>query len=231
MIGNEATAMPGRDEKLLKGFVVPNGRQRETLAAQRRRESRREEFAEQVRLVEMLQELLDPAFMFFSALENRPRSALAGALQRRQGVRAGLPDLMIVAYWKPPVFVEMKSKRGVPSPAQRRVFADLRAMGADVYVARSAAAALEALRWSNVPFRQPWQPPQPLADWEGPFIMTDPNQRLPQEPGVRAERRVAQRRWRQRQRERKAGQQSCGRGSGSFSNVVRDRRWRPIMPR
>jgi hypothetical protein len=61
MTGNEATAMPGRDDKLRKGFVVPDAGQRETLAARRRRESRREEFAEQALLVAMLQELLDPA--------------------------------------------------------------------------------------------------------------------------------------------------------------------------
>jgi hypothetical protein len=168
---------------------------------QRRRESRYDEAAQQELLVETLQGprgLLDPAFAFFSALENRPRSAWSGLRQKRRGVRAGLPDLMIVVYWRPPVFIEMKSKRGVPSPAQKRVFADLRATGADVYVARSAAAALEALRRSNVPFRRPWQPPRQLADWEGPF--DDPHQRLPQHPEVAAQRRAAQRAWRERQK-------------------------------
>jgi hypothetical protein len=63
----------------------------ETLAVRGRRLGRREEFAEQARLVAMLQELLDPSVAFFSALENRPRSALAGLLQKRRGVRAGLP--------------------------------------------------------------------------------------------------------------------------------------------
>jgi hypothetical protein len=203
MTGKEATVMPGRDEKLRKGFVVPNAGHRETLATRRRRESRRAEFAEQALLVEMLQELLDPTFAFFSALENRARSAWSGLLQKRRGVRAGLPDLMIVVYWKPPVFIEMKSKRGVPSAAQKRIFAELRAIGADVYLARSAAAALEALRRSNVPFRRPWEPPE-LQPWEGPFAFADPNQRLPQEPSVRAERRAAQRRWRERQRARRA---------------------------
>jgi hypothetical protein len=165
----------------------------ETLAVRRRRLGRREEFAEQARLVAMLQELLDPGVAFFSALENRPRSALAGLLQKRRGVRAGLPDMMVVVNWRPPVFIEMKSKRGVPSAAQRRVFAELQATGADVYLARSTAAALEALRRSNVPFRRPWEPPE-LQPWEGPFAFADPNQRLPQEPSVRAERRAAQRR-------------------------------------
>jgi hypothetical protein len=187
--------------------VITDNEAAESLAARQRSLSQREEFAEQARLVEKLQELLDPSVAFFSALENRPRSALAGLLQKRRGVRAGLPDLMIVVNSKPPVFIEMKSKRGVPSAAQRRVFAELRAMGADVYLARSAAAALEALRRSNVPFRRPWEPPQ-LQPYEGPFSFSDPNsdpnQRLPQHPEVAAQRREAQRAWRERQRARKA---------------------------
>jgi hypothetical protein len=174
----------------------------ETPAAQGRRLSRREEFAEQARVVEKLQELLDPSVAFFTGLENRPRSALAGLLQKRRGVRAGLPDLMIVVNWKPPVFIEMKSKRGVPSAVQRQIFAELRATGADVYLARSAAAALEACRRSNVPFLRPWEPPE-LQPWEGPFgPFADPNERLrlPQHPEVAALRRTAQRAWRERRK-------------------------------
>jgi hypothetical protein len=218
MTGKEATVMPGRDEKLRKGFVVPNAGHQETLATRRRGESRRAEFAEQALLVDMLQELLDPTFAFFSALENRPRSAWSGLLQKRRGVRAGLPDLMIVVYWKPPVFIEMKSKRGVPSAAQKRVFAELRAMGADVYLARSAAAALEALRRSNVPFRRPWEPPQ-LQPWEGPFA--DPHQRLPQHPEVAAQRRAAQRAWRERhKRARKAAKLAAERDDAAGDDIA-----------
>jgi hypothetical protein len=202
----EATIPPGRDERLRKGFVVPVVGRRETLAARRRRESQREEFAEQARLVEMMAELLDPRFAVATALENRPRSRWSGLWQKRRGVRAGLPDLMVVVYRKPPVFTEIKSKRGVPSRDQRRVFADLMAMGADVYVARSAAAAMEALRRSNVPFRRSWQPPQPLAEWEGPFLMTDPHRRLPQHPEVRAEQAATLRRWRLRRKQKAAEQ-------------------------
>jgi hypothetical protein len=73
-------------------------------------------------------------------------------------------------------------------------------------VARSAVAALEALRRSNVPFRRPWQTPQPLAEWEGPFLMTDPHQRLPQHPEVRAERAAALKQWRLRRKQEAAGQ-------------------------
>jgi hypothetical protein len=176
-------------------------------ATQQRRLSVRQEFATQAQLVAKLQELLDPGVTFFSALENRPRSFLAGLFQKKLGVRAGLPDLIFVVSRRPPVFIEMKGKRGVPSPVQRRVFADLKAKGADVYVARSVGAAIEALRRSNVPFRRP-HPPRQLEPWEGPF--TDLNRRMPQEPGVRALRREAQRRYRERQRARKERGDAAG---------------------
>ena len=78
-----------------------------SLAVQRRRESRREEFAEQARLAEMLAEYLDPKTVFWSALENRPISWLSGLLQKRRGVRSGLADLMVIASGKP-IFVELK---------------------------------------------------------------------------------------------------------------------------
>ena len=98
-------------------------------------------------------------------------------------------------------FVELKSPVGVASKAQRQVCVEVRAAGADWYLVKSAPAALEALRRSNVPFRRRWEPP-PLAAWEGPFA--DPHQRLPQHPEVAVLRRAAQRAWRERQRARKA---------------------------
>jgi hypothetical protein len=67
---------------------------------------------------------------------------------------------------------------------------------------RTCRAALMALHLSGVPLRPPWTP-QPLEPWEGPFA--DPNKRLPQAPEVKAERSAAHKRWRERQRARKAG--------------------------
>ena len=210
MTGSAAPATPSRDERLRKGFVVPVARspvarKRETLAVRRRRESRFEESATQERLVAMLGKLLDPAVARCFALENRPRSAWAGARQKRLGVRAGMPDLMFLMKGKPPLWIELKSKRGVPSREQWQVFAELREKGSDVYVARTARAALMALHLAGVPLRPPWKP-QPLAEWEGPFLITDPHQRLPQHPEVAMQRKAEQRRWREKQRERKAQQ-------------------------
>jgi hypothetical protein len=89
------------------------------------------------------------------------------------------------------------------SGVQKQVRAELLAAGAEWWMARSANAAMTALYRSGVAFRRPWEPP-PLESWEGPFA--NPNQRLPQEPGVAARRREEQRRYRDRRRARKATQ-------------------------
>jgi hypothetical protein len=162
-------------------------------AAQRRRESRRQEWTEQTKLAEMLDKYLDSADTFWTSLENKPISRLSGIFQKRRGVRSGLPDVQVI--WRAkPIFVELKSQAGVASKAQKQVRLEMLPAGADWWLARSARAALMALHLSGVVFRRKWKPPRP---WEGPFA--DPNERLPQAPDVAARRRVTRRRWRARQ--------------------------------
>jgi hypothetical protein len=177
-----------------------------SLAVQRQRFSRREEFAAQVRLVAMLAEHLDPASTYWTSLENRPRSPMSGVFQRMRGCRPGVPDLVVIQRGPGSVlivFVELKSRRGVASKAQKQARAEMLPSGAVWIMARSPRAAMEGLHRAGVQFRRSWEPQQ-LEPWEGPFF--DPNQRLPQEPGVRAERRASQQRWRERQRACKAAQ-------------------------
>jgi hypothetical protein len=175
--------------------------QAETFAVRQRRKYRHIEHSEQVRLTKLMALHL-PDNVFWSALSNAPRTAMAGYLARLRGVRSGLTDIIVV-YDGRVIWVEMKSPAGVASKVQRQVCAELRAAGAVWYLARSAEAALVALRLSNVPFRHPWTPP-PLQRWQGPFTgeMICSGQRLPQAPEVAAQRRAAQRAWRERQRQR-----------------------------
>ena len=160
-----------------------------SFAVQRRRESRREEWSEQTRLAEMLAKYLDPASTFWTSLENKPLSRLSGLFQKRRGVRSGLPDVLVIFRQKP-IFVELKSRAGVASKAQKQIRAKLLPAGADWWLARSARAALMALHLSGVVFRRKWKPPR-LKLWEGPFADT---QRLPQHPSVAAERAAARKR-------------------------------------
>ena len=174
-----------------------------SLAVQRRREGRREEWTEQTKLAALLREYLGDR-TYWTALENKPLSAMSGVFQRRRGVKAGIPDVEVIqqqATGKLVVFVELKSRRGVASEAQKQARAELLPAGAVWWMARTANAAMMALHLSGVPFLKPWEPP-PIEPWEGPFA--DPNKRLPQEPTVAAQRREATRAWRERQRARKA---------------------------
>ena len=165
-------------------------------AKRRRRKFRRQEFAGQVRLTELLTRYLDPSCTAWTSLENRPRSMVAGMLAKRRGVKSGVPDVLVI-FRGLPVFLEQKSRAGIASKAQREFRDALVAAGCQWWLVRSARAGLAALRLSGVEFRRPWSPPQ-LTRWEGPFA--DPRQRLPQAPDVAAHRREVNARWR---RERK----------------------------
>jgi hypothetical protein len=176
------------------------------LAVRRRRESMRRERLEQVRLAEMLARYLDPELSFWSCVENKPRSKVSGAIQRRAGVKSGFPDLFVAFRRKRSprcptrvVCIELKSHSGLASPAQKEIRLEMVKAGVRWWMARSARSALAALYRSGVPFRRPWRPPQ-LERWEGPW--EDPTQRLPQHPAVAAQRRAARQRWLDRQRAR-----------------------------
>lgn len=164
----------------------------------KRRRHRRQEWAEHVKLVGLRKRYLDAATVFWTSLENRPSSLLNGLLQKKRGVRSGLPDVMVIACHHLVVFVELKSVSGIASKAQKKIRRELLSVGCRWWMARSARAALTALYRAGVPFRRPWRPPV-LQPWEGPF--TGDEARLPQHPRVSTERREYNRRWRERARQ------------------------------
>jgi VRR-NUC domain len=198
-----------------KGDVVSDTDRVEPYPSQRRRQSQQHEAREQIQLKAMLEKWADPNNTFWTMLENRPRSAMAGMFQRHRGVRAGMTDLYVV-YRGTPIHVELKGPIGTLSKTQRQVRLELRASGAQWWLARSANAAMVALARSGVEFRaieQPdgtverWQAPE-LADWEQPQQNLG---RHPSHPELTARRREAKRR-----------QRAAGR---------RDSRDRAILPR
>jgi hypothetical protein len=170
----------------------------EPLSVQRRRESRKEEFIEQRRLAGLLARHLDPTCTFWTSLENKPISRISGFLQVKRGVRSGIPDVLVI-FRQRPIFIELKSRRGVASKAQKQIRLELLSSGAAWYMARSSRAALMALHLEGVVFRRKWKPPR-LKPFEGPFNGSE--RRLPQHPVVAAERAAACRRWRLRQASR-----------------------------
>jgi hypothetical protein len=180
-----------------------------SFAQQRRRECQRQEWREQTRLAEFLDELIDPATTFWTSLENKPLSMLSGIFQKQRGVRSGMPDVLVffrdVAGNVRIVFVELKSRSGTVSKAQRETRLAMLPAGAVWYMARSAVAALQALHLAGVVFRRPWRQPR-LKPWEGPFA--DPH-RLPMAPDVAERHRAANQRSRQRQRARREAERAA----------------------
>src|SRR6516164_5234034 len=174
-----------------------------SFAQQRRREASREEWREQTRLAEFLDELIDPTTTFWTSLENKPLSMLSGIFQKQRGVRSGMPDVLVIFRQASGnvgiVFVELKSRSGIASKAQKQTRLAMLPAGAVWYMARSAVAALQALHLAGVVFRRPWRQPL-LKPWEGPFA--DPH-RLPQAPDIAERHRAASQRSRLRQRARR----------------------------
>jgi hypothetical protein len=161
----------------------------------RRRKYRRQEFAEQVKLTELLAQYLDPSFTVSTSLENRPRSAVAGALAKRRGVRSGVPDVLVICHGQA-TFIEVKSRAGIASKAQAAFRNAVIAAGGRWWLVRSARAALTALARSGVKFRREWAEPA-LRPYEGPFCE---ERRLPQAPEIAAQRRAAARLYRARRK-------------------------------
>jgi hypothetical protein len=187
------------------GAATIEGPAAERLSARRRRVSQREESREHRRLAKLLAYYLDPETTFWSSLENKPRSAVSGLLQKLNGVRSGLPDVLVI-YRRKTIFIELKSKRGVVSKGQKQARVEILQAGARWWLTRSALAALTALHRSGVVFRHPWRPRQ-LPLWQGPF--PDPNVKMPWAPIVQAEWREAKRREAARRRAQRAAKRAA----------------------
>jgi hypothetical protein len=68
---------------------MPQSAAAELFAVQQRRERRREEWREQIKLSGMLDKYLDPTGTFWTSLENKPISRISGIFQKKRGVRSG----------------------------------------------------------------------------------------------------------------------------------------------
>jgi hypothetical protein len=82
--------------------------------------------------------------VWWSSLENHPRSRVAGALGRARGVRSGLPDLVLVRSGK---FygLELKGPGGRLSQPQRLQHAAMREAGCEIATVFGIDAALQQL--------------------------------------------------------------------------------------
>ena len=104
-------------------------------------------------VVEFLQLYLPPGSIFHHSTNEDNHRVQYRVKQKRLGVRAGWPDLEIFVqptwfiqgvHWSP-IFIELKTKTGRVSPAQKQVQADLAAANCHVEICRSVAAVQQFL--------------------------------------------------------------------------------------
>lgn len=95
---------------------------------------------------------LPPDAVHFAIPNGLMRSEKARARAQGEGVTAGVPDLCVVHRGRA-LFVELKSRRGVMSPAQRSMTQKLIYAGAAVCCCRTLPEVEAALREACVPLR------------------------------------------------------------------------------
>lgn len=94
-----------------------------------------------------------PEDAFLTSIDHaRKQSAEAGMFQKMRGIRAGIPDMVIVyrgvAHW-----LEIKTDKGTLSDAQWHVHREIRNALGFVAVVRSVAETEHALRVWGIPLR------------------------------------------------------------------------------
>jgi hypothetical protein len=140
---------------------------------------------------EKLKFLLDtwlPDDAFWTATDPVARSATAGAMRKRRGVKPGL-SAVIIWYRGRTYSIELKGPYGQCRPAQRLVREQMLKAGIKAWwQCRTAESAMWALKKSGLKFRviinadgsvETWKQP-PLEEWEIP--KRDPRERRPKPP-------------------------------------------------
>jgi hypothetical protein len=117
------------------------------------------EAAIQTAIVNTLRIALPHGFLVTSTA-NKPRSMVQGAIEKAMGATAGFPDIslygaLVTDEASTPFagFMEVKTKAGRLSEAQRAVHDRLRDCGFNVAVVRSTDEALKAARSWGLPLR------------------------------------------------------------------------------
>lgn len=104
----------------------------------------------QIQLCKVLRGVLPPRSVMFAVPNAAKRGVVAAKMEKRAGLKSGVPDLCICWNSKP-YFLELKTKKTGLSENQRNTIADLQEAGAKVAVVRTVDEALDALRGFGVP--------------------------------------------------------------------------------
>lgn len=141
-----ARANPDADYEVM---ITPAGYEVREIARPKRAQP---EAALQRAVAQLLDAILPSDATWFAIPNGGKRPKAEAAIMRSQGVKAGLPDLMIL--WQGRVhFIELKAPRGHLSPAQRLMIAQLRDAGAPTAIMRSVEGVLAAIEGWGIPTR------------------------------------------------------------------------------
>jgi hypothetical protein len=123
--------------------------------AKKRKPTNREEDDLQRAICKLLRLLEAQARLYWFAVPNGGfRRKIEAAIMKGLGVRAGIPDLVILAKGRA-YFMELKSSVGVLNDAQRIVIPALKRHGFPVVVIRTIDQAIEALKsWGLMSARE-----------------------------------------------------------------------------
>jgi hypothetical protein len=113
------------------------------------------EHALQVAVAHMLQIVLDPERTWWTSIDHgvgKLGRAEAG-IRKARGVKAGLPDIIVMAPDQFLIGIELKIDKGKLSPAQIEVGDSWQLMGHSIYVARSLEEVQEILEHCCIPMR------------------------------------------------------------------------------
>ena len=108
------------------------------------------EYKIQCAIVQYLSILEKQGKLFFFAIPGQGGRGLAkrGAMLKKMGVKAGMPDLCILYPDSYARFIEIKSKGGKESPAQNQVFGIIEEFNFDFAVVRSLDEMVELIaKW------------------------------------------------------------------------------------
>lgn len=121
-----------------------------------KRKRRKEEQGLQERLVQVLSMALPKECFFFAVPNGGSRNLLEAVALKRQGVVAGVPDLIFLWHGRF-IGLELKSQNGRLSDAQREIHPRIIEAGGRVEVARSIGEACDRLRECGIPVRHIWE--------------------------------------------------------------------------
>lgn len=113
---------------------------------------RRPEQDFQITLCQALALTLPKDAVFFAIPNAARRSFVDGKMQRKAGLRKGVPDMVVIHGGKA-FFLELKARDGRVSTDQKDMINLLKIAGAKATVVRTVEQALDALREWGVPLR------------------------------------------------------------------------------